>query len=111
MNKFILFILSLCVSLSTVGQQDIFDNISQFGMGSNLADAGEYVTYDNDGNILVYGFFGNPVNFNPSGQTANVSPLGKPDLFVAKYMSSGDLLWVFNLGRISLNQGMDAGGI
>lgn len=111
MNKFILFVFSICVSIATIAQQDMFNNISQFGMGSNLSDAGEYVTYDNEGNILVYGFFGNAMDFDPTGQTSNISPLGKPDLFVAKYTPSGNLLWVLNLGRISLNNGMDAGGI
>lgn len=111
MNKFILFILSVCVSLSTIAQQDMFSNISQFGIGSSLADAGEYVTYDNEGNILVYGFFSSAMDFDPTGAISNISSLGKPDLFVAKYTTSGNLVWVFNLGRISLNNGMEAGGI
>ena len=111
MTKIILFALSLCVSIATLAQQDMFNNVSQFGMGSSLADAGEYVTYDNEGNILVYGFFGSAMDFDPTAQTSNVSPLGKPDLFVAKYNPAGNLLWVLNLGRISLNNGMDAGGI
>jgi len=89
----------------------MFTNISQFGMGSSLSDAGEYVTYDNMGNILVYGFFASEMDFDPTGASTNVSPLGKPDLFVAKYAPAGNLIWVFNLWRISLNNGMEAGGI
>ena len=110
MNKFFFFAFSICVSVTTIAQ-DVFNNISQFGLGSSLSDAGEYVTYDNQGNILVYGFFGNTMDFDPSEQTTSVSPLGKPDLFIAKYAPAGNLLWIIKLGRISLNDGMEASGI
>lgn len=80
-------------------------------MGSTLADGGDYIMNDNDNNILVYGYFSAPMSFDPSDETALISPFGKPDLFLAKYNPEGDLLWLLKLGRISLNNGMNTGGL
>ncbi|MEM9052034.1 MAG: T9SS type A sorting domain-containing protein [Bacteroidota bacterium] len=103
----LIFILP-CLALS----QDENVNIeNQFPLGSNLIDNAEKTAIDQNGNVLVGGTFGEEVDFDPSEGMVILDPLGSPDLFVASYTGDGAFNWVFNLGRISLDNGMSIGGL
>jgi outer membrane protein assembly factor BamB len=102
----------IITSLGLKAQENYAELNSAFAIGSSFPDAAEFTALDNSGNRIIFGFFGEDLDFDPSEEGENViSPLGSPDLFLASYTSDGDLNWVFNLGRISLNNGMDAGGL
>ena len=84
---------------------------SQFAIGSELIDNVNRTAIDSDGNRIVYGIFSEAVDFDPSESELIIEPLGTPDLFLASYDDQGGLNWAFNLGRISLNDGMRATGL
>jgi gliding motility-associated-like protein len=79
--------------------------------GSDLDDVGA-ISVDAQGNVYITGYFrGQGVDFNPS--TAGIALLnsngedgGDPgyggDIFIAKYNSSGQYQWAFNIGGESL---------
>ena len=110
MKRTILFLVLLTLlSYSSVFGQEISSFISEYGTGSTLLDAGVDVEYDSEGNILLYGFFDDDMDFDLLEGDQIVDPLGSPDLFIAKYNSAKELIWVLNLGRISLVDGMANG--
>src|SRR5690606_37401933 len=107
-------IILICTFLTAVGvfaQSEVFNSLSQISIGSTQIDAGESCMYDSDGNIVIIGSFRGSLDFDPSDSDSEINPLGSPDLFVGKYDPSGNLLWAFNLGRVGLNNGMDANGM
>ncbi len=111
MKRTLLLLISTLLTFSSYAQADLFTNLSQFGIGSNLADAGQAVSYDSESNIIVYGSFSEEMDFDPTDAVSDKNPLGNPDLFLAKYTQDGSLQWIINLGRLSLSNGMNARGI
>lgn len=111
MKNFTLFIYSLLIAIGASAQAEIFSNISQYAIGSTQMDAGQSGIYDSNGNIIVFGSFKGVLDCDPSENSSELNPLGTPDILLAKYDQSGGLLWALNLGRISLNNGMDANGL
>ena len=70
------------------------------------------VKTDNQDNVYIYGTFSGTVDFNfDSSQTDNLTSLGNPDLFVAKYDSAGTYQWAFRIGRIGQTNGLNTGGM
>ncbi len=76
---------------------------------SKLQDRGNSLAKDTQGNYVVVGYFGgtgvDTVNFSGLKITGN----GDRDIFVAKYNSAGDILWVKAAG--SINSGEEGWGI
>lgn len=92
--------------------QDAYISIeSQTAIGSQLIDNASRTVIDADGNRIIYGTFSEAIDFDPSETELILEPLGTPDLFLASYDDQGDLNWAFNLGRLSLNNGMSATGL
>ncbi len=75
-------------SLVTILPQIGYYNASYGGGGSD--DRGLYAISDKNGNIYVAGYYGGTANFY--GQT--VSAFKKEEMFVAKFNSSGQILWI-----------------
>jgi hypothetical protein len=73
-----------------------------FALGSTLADMAEAVAADNIGNLYLAGSFNGTVDFDPGPGIFNLTSTGNADAFLAKYNSSGGLLWA---GQI-----VDSGG-
>ena len=71
--------------------------------GGSSFDKGEGVDTDPSGNIYVTGYYLGTANF--SGTT--LSNNGIFDLYVAKYNSSGNLLWIQNAGGTSFDYAHD----
>lgn len=68
------------------------------GIGGTFDDEGLSTTVDNAGNIYMTGNFLDIVDFDPSGNVANLNCIAAPDVFLAKYDAAGNYLWAFNLG-------------
>ena len=71
-----------------------------FNVGGASADYGAGIAIDPTGSGAVYvtGQFQLTVDFDPSGNIANLTPNGVYDGFVAKYDTDGSYLWAFNVG-------------
>lgn len=109
MKKLLLLLFVCSLEMSLHAQSSSL--ISQFGIGSSLADRATDVKYHPDEDIVVYGTFSDDMDFDPSSGESVISPLGSPDIFLGKYNTDGSLVWAFNLGRIALNNGMSARGL
>ncbi len=73
------------------------------GAGAAGADFGQKVIVDKEGNIVVAGVIQGPVNFH--GTT--LIGFGNQDWFLAKYSSSGELIWVRLAGGSENDQASD----
>ncbi|HKR06632.1 MAG TPA: gliding motility-associated C-terminal domain-containing protein [Bacteroidia bacterium] len=84
--------------ITSAGQQDIF--IAKYNSSGTLqwvkraggtgSDAGNGVTFDNSGNVIVTGEFSGSCSF---GSTTLTSQAGSIDVFTAKYDNNGNFLW------------------
>ena len=111
MKRIFLLLITALLAFKGYTQTDLFTNLSQFGIGSSQADASQEVSYDSESNIIVFGSYSEEMDFDPTDEATQMNPLGTPDLFLAKYDQDGSLHWLVSLGRLSLNNGMDASGL
>jgi hypothetical protein len=90
-------------TLTANGDNDIF--VAKYDLNGTLLWAkstGGYggekalgVTFDNSGNVYICGNYKDTVNFHG---TTMLYPTGERDIFVAKYDSNGNFLWVKRAG-------------
>jgi uncharacterized repeat protein (TIGR01451 family) len=75
-----------------------------FGMGDSENDLGIEIFVDSSSNVYVTGFFEGTVDFDPGVGVYNLSSgtLFYKSAFVAKYSSSGNLIWAKSLGTSSV---------
>lgn len=95
--------------LNALNAQDIFvakyntngNFIWAHGIGSaNHSDEG-YSVVDINNQILVGGYFGGIVDFDPSASTHNLSSNGGLDMFMVRFDTSGNFLCGSNIGSVS----------
>ncbi|MEA3446492.1 MAG: SBBP repeat-containing protein [Bacteroidota bacterium] len=65
---------------------------------SNWNDGGYSVTIDTAGNVLVAGWFGGTVDFDPGPGICNLTSFGGNDIFVFKLTTDGNFIWAKNMG-------------
>lgn len=68
------------------------------GIGGNGTDKPQDFVIDNNGNIIITGFFSQTVDFNPDTSINNLVSSGGTDIFIAKYSASGLFLWAKKMG-------------
>ncbi|MCG2683351.1 MAG: GEVED domain-containing protein, partial [Planctomycetales bacterium] len=97
-------------SLFTLGAGGVKDDLDAGLVGSAAAydfairagaagdDVGQAVAADSAGNAYVAGTFRGTVDFDPGVGVYNLTSAGGSDVFVAKYSSSGALLWARAIG-------------
>ncbi len=77
-----------------------------FALGSVSGEMGRSVKVDSSGNIYLLGTFDdNGLDFDPGVGVVNLTSAGAEDVFLAKYDSSGALLWAKNMGGPSSDTG------
>jgi hypothetical protein len=69
------------------------------GIFSQSYDGANEIATDPSGNIIVAGTFNGTVDFDPSIFVSNLTSAGNDDVFIAKYNSSGNFMWVKQLGN------------
>jgi hypothetical protein len=80
-------------SYSTAGELNWAKQI-----GGASVDNAQDITTDYEGNIIITGNFSDIADFDPSSSTAELTATGSfNDIFLAKYSSTGNYLWSFNL--------------
>ena len=72
--------------------------IIPFRIGSTGPDFARAVVADGSGNAYVAGYFAGTVDFDPASTTAGRIAIGPSDISVAKYSSTGALVWVYSIG-------------
>ena len=96
-------------NLTSAGAQDVF--LSKLDASGNLVwarnfggtsnEAGQSVALDSTGNIHVGGYFTGTVDFDPGVGATSLTSAGLEDAYIAKFDSSGALLWVRGAGGTS----------
>jgi len=101
--KKVLLLLLLMVNVISIGYtQDIgFDWVEAMG-GSSSDDVGKSIDTDENGNVYTTGTFKGTVDFDPSpSNVQNLTAVGLKDIYIQKLDSSGQLLWVKQVGGIN----------
>jgi len=105
-------------TITSLGNKDIFlasfDSDGQLlwarAIGGTMEDEGTGIAVDLEGNIYLTGFFRNSVNFgtidNPTILTVS-GIFSASNAFMAKYSSTGELIWVHQFGSDNNSQGQD----
>lgn len=73
------------------------------GFGGSGNDVAFKAVPDDAGNVSVTGFFNNTANFGAT----NLTSAGSDEIFIAKYSSAGNLLWVKQAGGIGSDEAGD----
>src|SRR5947207_14647568 len=101
LNVLAILLVLFCISEKTFSQTFQWARAA----AGNGFDYGNYITTDDSGNVYVSGQFEYDCNFG----TKTVSTAGQHDIFVAKYNSSGTLIWVKNAGGTDGDAGHGVG--
>ncbi len=72
-------------------------SIGSFGGSTGVHDVMN-IDVDNSNNIYISGRFEGDVDFDPSGAVNLLTANGKNDFYIAKYNSSLQLVWVYQMG-------------
>lgn len=84
--------------ISMTSAQPAHEWSRRMGGSGGAADQCEAIAFDPSGNVLITGHFEGSAVFFGENDTINVNSLGGPDIFIAKYSPTGDLLWLRNVG-------------
>ncbi len=71
---------------------------SPIQLGSKGYESGYEAAMDSQGNIVVAGLFAGKIDFNPGKGKFFLTAVGETDIYVAKYTSSGGLIWAGQIG-------------
>lgn len=84
-------------------------NIWAYSIGGAENDTPGGLTVDNSGNMYITGLFRGSVNFDPSGNgtTKTLTAGTDGDIFIAKYNTNGELIWVNQIGGSFFDVGVD----
>jgi hypothetical protein len=93
-------------NLTAVDSNDVFVTKSDasgnlvwaISMGGSLNDLGVSIAVDDSENVYVTGNFQGTSDFDPDSLFYNLISFGTSDIFIAKYNSSGDLVWAKQVG-------------
>jgi len=102
--------------LTSQGKNDIF--IAKYDsngsvlwakdFGSHTDDAAYGIDAGHSGNIVITGTFSDTIDFGGTELIAKGTSTGTSDIFIAKYTSSGNLLWAHQAGDTVSSQGLGA---
>ncbi len=104
LSKFILFLTFICHPFYANAQINLDWAVS---IGSSNSEISEDMIMDNNGYIYVTGSFTGTTDFDPSSSSYNLSSntSTNSDVFLAKYDSSNNLIWVISFGGSLSDQG------
>jgi hypothetical protein len=114
---------SASYNLSSAGKNDLFiaklDPDGGFAWAKKIGgpeeDRGIAVAVDQDGNVLVTGYFGATVDFDPGPGTVNLTSDYPLKYYLLKLTGAGDFVWVKSLESTNCNSegsgvGLDGSG-
>jgi hypothetical protein len=74
-------------------------------MGGTGWDSGNSIAVDSSGNIYTTGYFDGTADFDPGAGVSNLTAVGLEDIFIAKFDSSGSLVWAKSMGGADYDGG------
>ncbi len=100
-------------NISSVGLSDIFlikvDSAGNFiwakTIGGSMTDLGGEIAVDSMGNIYLTATFEGTIDADPNAGVFNLISHGGFDVIIAKYNSSGSMVWAKCVGGLGLEQG------
>ena len=103
-------------TLSSNGNNDIFvtklDNsgnyiwAKSFGAGSNSNDRSNDLSFDDDNNVYITGYYKGIVDFDPDANATHMDTTnGDMDVFIEKLDSNGNFVWVLTHGGTAADAG------
>jgi PKD repeat protein len=98
MKKHLLIYLLACATFSAYAQAPGFSFAKRIGGASTEYNTDLHRTKDSQENLFVSGTFGETCDFDPGPGTQTRTSTGFLDIYVAKYDSSGNFLWVKTFG-------------
>ncbi len=108
MRKIYTLLLAIVFSITySFSQNQNLQWVNQLGAGGS-----DYVyglATDASGNIYATGGFNGTVDFDPGPGVTNLTSAGFTDIYVAKYSSSGSLVWAKQFGGTSIDYGSSLG--
>ena len=101
------------INLTSAGAYDIFITKLDGGgnilwakrFGGNAVDKGNSLALDPYGNVYTMGNFSTTADFDPSGNTFNLTSAGAYDIFITKLDASGNFLWAKGFGGTGYEEG------
>lgn len=69
-----------------------------FNIGGSGTDDAQEISLDNQGNVIVSGFFYNTADFDPGIGVQNLTSNGSGDFYIAKYDPTGQYIWAHGFG-------------
>jgi hypothetical protein len=102
--------------LSSSGGTDIFfakyDSLGNYcwahSVGGTGEDIGARISLDQDGNVLITGWFASlNADFDPGPGSALLSTAGQTDIYLGSYDPDGNYRWAFNIGTVLGEGGHD----
>lgn len=80
--------------------------LSAFIIGGSGVDVCNSIAIDKNNNIIITGYYNGSVDFDPSPSSSyTLTSNGSNDIFLAKYTSSGNLIWAESFGGTSSDIG------
>lgn len=106
LKKYTLLLLFTVFFVITIkGQLPVYEWAKKAGSGAGGNDEGVAIKIDASGNSLIAGFYKGVMDIDPSANNYNlISYNTSTDFFLAKYTSSGSLLWANGIGGLYNDQ-------
>ena len=97
-SSFIFLFCTLLLTFPSMGQNPAYLFAKRLGSGYGSQDEGNAIAINSSGDMYVAGFFNGTVDFDPGSNVVMLVSQGNDDIFLAKYSSSGNLLWAKAIG-------------
>jgi Secretion system C-terminal sorting domain/Beta-propeller repeat len=102
------------INLTSAGASDIFvQKLDTYGnfvwvkqVGGTSSENAQSITSDDFGAIYITGAFQGTADFDPGVGTTNLTSAGISDIFVQKLDTSGNFIWVKQMGATDIDAGM-----
>lgn len=99
MKKVVFIFYSLFFFQSLFSQEAGFDWARSIG-SSNLETVQDIIV-DTDGNSYITGTYSYTIDFNPGGESYELTPIGATDFYITKLNNLGQFVWGISIGNTS----------
>ena len=102
-TRFFSFLTFLFITTSLIAQDVQFEWAVGLGVTNDLSVRS--ATIDNVGNVYTSGSFEGTIDFDPGPGVFNLSSNGMEDIYITKFDSAGNFVWVKRIGSLGPEEG------